>query len=310
MRCALLIPTVLLVAMGCGPAGTATAQQAEAAAPAADEGSFSQDFVLRTCEEARVALDKGAGIRLQPVPAVLLTAEQALARRKAYAATLTEGSGVTKGMDLMADLVFSSTMLGRYLPDEKVLYILDDVLQRTAPDARRAREVLFAVVAHELVHAHDDQVYGVFPDLNVVLSEVANGDSTQLVPLQTLMSLLEGHATWASELACRQAGIPPLPEPTMDEVRDAEQFDGGGNPLLEGLAAAGNAVARLKMLQYVQGREFCRRAMNFGGEAFMKEVFAHLPLSDDELADFELFKQRWAQAKEAEMEAAEPGTGS
>ncbi len=303
-----LLAVVLMLAAGCGHAGTATAQQPKPAGPA-DEGSFSQGFIDRTCAEALAALKKGAGIRLKPVPAVLLTAEQALARRKAFAATLTEAVGVTKGMDLMADLVFSTTMIGRYLPDEKVLYILDDVLRSTAPDPRRAREVLFGVVAHELVHAHDDQVYGVFPDLDVVLSEVANGDSSQLVPLQTLMSLIEGHATWASELACRQAGVPPLPEPTMDDVRDAEHFDGGGNPLLEGLAAAGNAVARLKMLQYVQGREFCRRAMDFGGEPFMREVFTHLPLTNEELADFEVFKLRWAEEKEAEMEAQEAAPG-
>jgi hypothetical protein len=95
----------------------------------------------------------------------------------------------------------------------------------------------------------------------------------------------------------------------MDDVRDLEAFDGGGNPFMEGLAAAGNAVARLKAVQYVQGREFCRRAMTFGGEAFMREVFTHLPLTADELADFDLFKQRWAIQKEAELEAQETEEG-
>jgi hypothetical protein len=45
--------------------------------------------------------------------------------------------------------------------------------------------------------------------------------------------------------------------------------------------------------------------MDFGGEAYMKEVFEHLPLSAEELADFNLFKVRWAEEKEAELEAAQ-----
>jgi hypothetical protein len=317
MNCALLLSLVLLIVEGCGPAAGASPPegvvQAQVGARAARGASFSQDFVDRTCAEALAALDHGVGIRLlRPVPAVLLTAEQALARRKVFAASLPEGAGVTRGMDLLADFVFSTTMLGRYLPDEKVLYVLDDVLRRYASDERHARELLFAVVAHELVHAHDDQVYAVFPDLNALMADLAGGDTSELPSLQVLMSLLEGHATWASELACAEARVKPLRAMTMDDVRDMDAFDGGGNPLLEGLAVAGNAVARLKAVQYVQGREFCRRAMTFGGEPFMREVFTHLPLTADELGDFELFKVRWAQQKEAELEAKEaeaPATG-
>ena len=294
----------LLLPSACGPAAASAQDSAHPAAAPAPELSFTQEFVDNTCADALAALARDPGIKLlKPVPAVLLTADQALARRRAFASGLTEDAGVTKGMDLLADFVFSDTMLGRYLPDEKVLYVLDDVLRRYAPDRRSAHDLLFAVVAHELVHAHDDQVYAVFPDLGALMERFANGDSSELPELQVRMSLLEGHATWASELACRAAGVRPLPAPTMEDVKNVEAFDGHGNPFLEGLAAAGNAVARLKTVQYVQGREFCRRAMDFGGEPFMKEVFAHLPLSDAELADFNVFKVRWAEEKEAELEA-------
>ena len=251
----------LLLPATCGPAG-AVAQDAP---PATDAPVFTQEFVDRTCAEALAALEQATGMRLpKPVPAVLLTAEQALERRRAFAATLTEDAGVTKGMDLMADFVFSTSMLGRYLPDEKALYVLDDVMQRYA-DRRDVRDFLFAILAHELVHAYDDQVYGAFPDIGALMKRFSDGDSSELPSLQVRMSLLEGHATYASELACKAAGVRPLPVPTMDDVRDVDTFDGGGNPVMEGLAAAGNAVVRMKTVQYVQGREFCRRAMDFGG---------------------------------------------
>jgi hypothetical protein len=285
------------------------------AAPAQDaepapRPSFSQDFVERTARDAIEALAKGAHVRLEhPVPVVLLTAKQAKERRAAFAATLPEGSGVTQGMDLLADFMFSDTMLGRYLPDEKVLYVLDDVLRNYASTEARARELLFAVVAHELTHAHDDQAYGVFPDPVKLVAKFNQGDLSELPALQVTMSLLEGHATYASELACKSAGVRPLAAPTMEDVRESRAFDGGDDAFKQTLAAAGNAVARMKLVQYVQGREFCKRAMDFGGEGFMQQVFTHLPLSAAELADFSQFKVRWAEEQEAaEAEAgAAPG---
>ena len=106
---------LLLTLLACSPAAT---QEAPAAAPAPGT-SFEQEFVERTARDAIAALAKGAGVRLeQPVPVVLLTAKQAKARRAAFAETLPEGAGVTQGMDLLADFMFSDSMLGRYLPDE------------------------------------------------------------------------------------------------------------------------------------------------------------------------------------------------
>jgi hypothetical protein len=309
---------LLLSALGCGPveavAGPAAGRSATPAGPQAAAGSpdqlYTQVGLDALVAQASAALAEGAGVRLrQPVPALLLTAEQALERRKAYAATLAEGSGVTAGFEFLADFVFSQTMLGRYLPDEKVLYVIEDVVRAHAGEGRGARDFLFAVVAHELTHAHDDQVYGVFPDPVQLVERMGDGDYSELPTLQVTMSLLEGHATWAAELACHAAGTPPLEAPTLEDVRDAGVFDGGDNPLGQGLAAAGNTVARLKLVQYVQGREFCRRAMDFGGEAFMAQVFRSLPLTAGELADFERFKVRWAEEREAEDEAGEGAAG-
>ncbi len=291
-------------------AGKAAPQAAAPPAAGSPDQLYTQAGLDALVAQATAALAEGAGVRLrQPVPAVLLTAEQALARRKAFAATLPEGSGVTAGFEFLADFVFSQSMLGRYLPDEKVLYVIEDVVRAHAGEGRRARDFLFAVVAHELTHAHDDQAYGVFPDPVKLVERMGDGDFSELPSLQVTMSLLEGHATWASELACKAAGVTPLEAPTLEDVRDAGVFEGGDNPLGQGLAAAGNTVARLKLVQYVQGREFCRRAMDFGGEAFMAQVFRSLPLTAEELADFGRFKVRWAEEREAEDEAAEGAAG-
>src|SRR5262249_48165071 len=106
---------LLLALLACSPASP---QQAPSVATPAEGTSFSKDFVDRTVRDAIAALDKGAGVKLeQSVPVVLLTAKQAKERRAAFAETLPEGSGVTQAMDLLADFMFSDTMLGRYLPD-------------------------------------------------------------------------------------------------------------------------------------------------------------------------------------------------
>ena len=78
-------------------------------------------------------------------------------------------------MDLVADFVFSDTMMGRYLPDEKVLYIIDEVLASSSRGNReRAEEMLFGVMAHELVHAYDDQVYNAMPDTSAIVEIAAD----------------------------------------------------------------------------------------------------------------------------------------
>ncbi|HZL98921.1 MAG TPA: hypothetical protein VFD43_01600, partial [Planctomycetota bacterium] len=141
---------VLLLPISCGPAG------GQEAGPA---GSFSPEQVQALSAQAAEAIEAAAGLKLrQPVPALLLTAEQARERRKAYAAALPEDSGVTAAVDLMADFMFSESMLGRYLPDEQALYVISDVLDTVAArdgrgDDRSAEDLLFAVLAHELTHA-------------------------------------------------------------------------------------------------------------------------------------------------------------
>jgi hypothetical protein len=236
----------------------------------------------------------------QPVPALLLTAAQARERRKAFAAALPAESGSTAAVDLMADFMFSESMLGRYLPDEKALYVISDVLERVAArggrgDRQAAEDVLFGVLAHELTHAYDDQTYHLIPQPSDIKELVL--DPTGLVEIQARMSLLEGRATWIAELACARVGRPPLETLSLDEARSAEVLsgradEGGAQSVGRGLV---NAIGRAKLVQYAYGREFARRAWAFGGEKFFAEVVTHLPLTLAELEDFELFRQRWAR---------------
>lgn len=311
---ALLVLTLLLAACG-GVGGAADGAIAGVGAAAggalgADEGPdgrlFTDAFVQSVYEEAVAALDAGAGIRLpEPVPALLLTVEQARERRKAFAKEMDENAGMTKAMDLVADFVFSETMLGRYLPDEKVLYIIDDVLRRSAGGSReRAKELLFAVMAHELVHAYDDQVHQVMPQLDAVVEVAADGK--RLPELQALMGVIEGRATYAAELACAQAGKRPLASFTVEEARnyDVRTADSDDMAVAVGTGVL-NVFARAKLVQYAYGREFAKAAFDFGGEKFFKQVFTHLPLSMAELEDFNRFKRRWAMEMEAAMDAEE-----
>ncbi|HTE05108.1 MAG TPA: hypothetical protein VK824_02850 [Planctomycetota bacterium] len=265
---------------------------------------FDEALVQSTYAEAVAALRDGAQIELrEPVPAILLTAAEARERRAAFSRTLPKDAGVTAALDIAADFVFSDTMLGRYLPDEKVLYLIEEVLESNAGGDREvAREQLFGVMAHELVHAHDDQVYGGMPSPGAILEIAADG--RRLAEIQMQMTLLEGHAVYAAELASAHAGREPLPAITLEEARGAAVMRGGDQPLSQLGSGLVNTIARTKLVQYAYGREFCKAAWRFGGEKFLGEVFAHLPLSMPEIESFERFKQRWAREKEAEEESA------
>jgi len=291
---------LLLAPLACTPAGQD--------GPAAAATGFSAAEVSALGEQAAAALEAAAGLKLErPVPALLLTAAEARERRKAFAAALPEQSGATAAVDLMADFMFSESMLGRYLPDEKALYVISDVLDRVAARGGGGRkgteDLLFGVLAHELTHAYDDQTYHLIPQPADIQALVL--DPTGLVELQARMSLLEGRATWISELACKRTGRPPLEAISLEDARSAELLSGRSDEGAAQSVGRGlvNAIGRAKLVQYAYGREFARRAWAFGGEKFFAEVVAHLPLTLAELEDFELFRQRWAREKEAELEA-------
>jgi hypothetical protein len=191
-----------------------------------------------------------------------------------------------------------------------VLYVISDVLDRVATrdgraDRQAAEDVLFGILAHELTHAYDDQVYGLIPQASELKELMA--DPSRLPEIQARMSLLEGRATWVAELACAQAGRPLLEAISLEEARSAELLGGQAGEGAARSVGRGfvNVLGRAKLVQYAYGREFARRAWAFGGEKFFAEVVAHMPLSMAELEDFERFRQRWAREKEAELEAAE-----
>jgi len=143
--------------------------------------------------------------------------------------------------------------------------VLADVLEDLAKEQGvRPADVLFPVLAHELVHAYDDQVHGVLPDPAAL--QLAVEDPGALTRLQALMGLLEGRATYASELACAVAGREPLPAPTLERVREAELLSGDGSLAGEMAAGLANALGRVKLLQYAHGREFARSAHARCGE--------------------------------------------
>ncbi|RKY22183.1 MAG: hypothetical protein DRQ55_01755 [Planctomycetota bacterium] len=309
----LLVALGAASAMACEPAVELPAGAVAAAAPADETApepapalSAGDAFLKRATEEVIEFLAAGADIVMPgPVEVLLLTSEQATERRRRYAESLGDEVGYTAAMDSMADLMFSGNLLGRYFPDEEAVYVFEDaVFGRGAAagsrDDERALETLFPVLAHEMVHAYDHMVYGVVPapdDFDTLLA-----DPAELPHIQALMSLLEGRATYASELACHAAGRRPLRARSVQEVLDSDFLKGDGSLGGGALARAGNMLIKLKLVQYAYGRTFAKRVHDFGGEAFFHEVFEHLPLGMDELEDFTLFLVRWAETKEAEMD--------
>lgn len=274
------------------------------------ESEIDPAVILELAVEARTALAEGAGIILPDgIPLVLLTAEEATARRRAYTAELDDETGLTKATDMMADLMFAENLLGRYLPDEKVVYLVEDVILAKGGDSEGSgQDFLFGVLAHELVHAYDDATYenGV-PDPRDLAKLIE--DPARMGELQTHMALVEGRATWAAELACLAAGRTPLHAPTLESTQSAQFFEGGDGAGSAVAAGAGNAVVRLKLVQYALGRLFAKAAWEFGREPFFAEVFEHSPLSYGELEDFDAFKLRWAEEQAEELEALETVEG-
>ncbi|MHC5211622.1 MAG: hypothetical protein ACYTG2_12955, partial [Planctomycetota bacterium] len=147
-----------------------------------------------------------------------------------------------------------------------------------------------------------DQVYDAIPHPKDLLELSANG--SKLPEIQARMSFVEGRATWAAELACEHAGRRPLETHSVKDARDAEVMrarsgDGTAERVGKGFV---NVLARAKLVQYAQGRDFARAAWSFGGEKFLGQVYEHMPLTLAELEDFERFKQRWAVEEETAAE--------
>jgi len=281
----LLLPVLLLLPGGCQEAN-------------GGDGLLGEPGLVDLTRRVEEALAKGPGIILpEPVPVILLTTDEARERRKAYNAANADETGLSVAVDFFADALFGNRMLGRYLPDEKVVYVLEDVLRSEGRgDDEAAMELLFPVLAHELVHAYDDQVYGCVPSPSQMGDLLE--DPRNLIGFQTQMSLIEGRATFISGLACDAVGVEPLPEPTVEGARQATLLRSDGTFGGDVLAGLGNNMGRLKFLQYAYGVRFSREAHRFGGEAFFQHVFDNLPLSMEELEDFSLFVVRWAETME------------
>jgi len=282
----------LATALACGPA-------------TGDDGPFDADFMSQMTADALVALERGPKISLpEPVEVVLLTEKEATARRRAYHESLGDEVGYTAALDAMADIMFQGNLLGRYLPDERAVYVIEDTLWRQAGgDEGRAEEILFPVLVHEIVHAYDHQVYDAVPEPDN-FDELLK-DPAALGSIQALMSLIEGRATYASELACEAVGRKPLRSRTVEQALDAKYFEGEGGVIGDAGALFGNSIVRMKLVQYAYGREFSKRVYDFGGEPFFDNVFGSRPLSMAEIEDFGLFVMRWAEDMEAAEEAAD-----
>jgi hypothetical protein len=270
-----------------------------------DDTVFTEAWLEQAYFEVTAALEAGAGVKLsEPVPMVVLSAEDALQRRREYSERLAEHEGLTYGMDLMADLFYGDDIRGRYFPDEKAFYIFAENFHADGfHNAEKAREEFWGVMAHELVHAHDDQSYDVVPTMDVIIDQLA--DPSKMGEINAMMALLEGRATYAAELACKHAGVKPLYMPTMEQVKRARPVDLGDDAAAAAGAGVLNAISRVKLAQYVYGRDFAQAAHEFGGEKFFGEVFGSLPLSMAEIQDFERFKLRWAEDLAARLDAEE-----
>lgn len=303
---ALLAPTCLM-ALCCAPLGDE--EPAPAGLDFGPDGltSLEPTLVLELRDEILEALDKGAGIRLpEPVTLVLITVDEARERRRAYTTALDDETGLSKAVDAMADLMFSEAMLGRYLPDEKVVYLFEDVIAAQGGTSRGSgQDFLFGVLAHELVHAYDDQVHHSVPDPREMADVFEHPE--RALEIQMHMALIEGRATWAAELASRHAKREPLRAPTIEAAQSASYFDGEDTPGGDFTAGIGNGMVRVKLAQYAYGRDFAKRAWEFGREPFFKEVFSHGPLTLAELEDFEAFKLRWAEEEAEAFDAAAAG---
>ncbi len=262
-------------------------------------------WVEQAYVEVMTALEGGADIRMrEQVPVVVATNKGALDRRRAYSETLEENQGLTYGMDLFADLLLGGGILGRYFPDEKAFYLFsDNIVDADDDDVERTRAFAWAIMAHEMVHAYDDQVYDSVPTPDEAILEMSKPEN--IAHIGAMMALLEGRATYAAELACLHAGVETLPVRTMDDVADAQMMESDGSIEMDVGAGVANALARAKLAQYVYGRTFAKQAYDFGGEKFFGHVFDSLPITMQEMEDFEKFKARWADDMSAALDAEE-----
>lgn len=127
---------------------------------------------------------------------------------------------IERALQLRADM-FSGALLGKYVFDSKELYVLPHLVavQLATVDRSDADhdQVLQLVIAHELVHALQDQELG----LRAMAQRCPANDAVAAMTM-----LIEGHAVFCSERAAAELGLTAAIEPlrgVIAGVRDSTQ---------------------------------------------------------------------------------------
>lgn len=178
------------------------------------------------------------------------------AMQRTYARFGLLGDSVQLG-PLLLDLL-SEQVAGYYDPAAKTLYVVEG----SAP------ELIGITVAHELVHALQDQY------VNLDSIQHLDGDNDRLVASQAVM---EGQATFVQMQSMLGAGAVANMPGGWERVRDLIRESQGAMPVF---AAAPMILQETLLFPYLSGAEFMRRYAEHDPDG---SLYANLPQSTEQI---------------------------
>jgi tetratricopeptide (TPR) repeat protein len=150
----------------------------------------------------------------------------------------------------------SEQVAGFYVPEEKIIYVVES-------DEESAMDQL--VLAHECVHALQDQAFGL-----EALDDASLNDDQSLA----YRALVEGDATLATILYMEET------IPIMDQL-DASSQAGGFDS--EALEAAPDFISEISTFPYIKGLEFVMALYQRDGWDYVNQAYADLPKSTEHI---------------------------
>lgn len=276
----------LALAPAASAAPSASASASVASAPSAEPPATPPRVFDPAVQEelTRVSALRGLPIR-EPVPSFTLGREAVLAKMKqkvaeelppdliALQGEALRGLGlIPPGFDLEKGFLnlFGSRIAGFYDPDEKAMYMLDDLGDTQADET----------LPHELVHALQDQSFAIGD-----LMEYRPGHADEIAAIQ---HLVEGDATLAGF-----------------KLAYGESFDLDPSSVKLGFLSAtlmsdvGAAMPRILIASivspYSDGYAFARALENSGGFALVDEAFRNPPTTTEQI----LHPERYAKHESA-----------
>ena len=235
------------------------------------QGIITEEKVNKIRDKARPMIEKITGRKYISIPEYQLTDQESLYKvmlqknLKTYSQDLLKYENIIKGVESSTRLESESHIV-RYSEQEKKLLIVPENINEARYLLKIKEEdmddFLFLIIVKEMVHAMDDQHYG--------LDELLNGVKKSQEKI-ALYAAVEGYSAYVTEKISKELNIPEtvynlslihdLSAPSSTELENNKQY----------------------ILYYVKGRDFIKAGIEKKGLAVYDSILESPPVSTEQI---------------------------